>query len=144
MITDVFSAGPDSLSGYRTAGFPDPTSYGYRTVRARDLDPVALACLDVLLSEVPFESALEAANATPADTSDLYAAPVVTTLSERIVRTLPAVDADNLELLAADWRQEPELADRNQDALRSWLRQVGDLCRDTVPAGNLIFVWNCL
>ena len=63
----MFSAGPDSLPGYRAAGFPDPTTFGYRTVRARDLDPVALASLDVLLSGVPFETALDTAATSPAD-----------------------------------------------------------------------------
>jgi hypothetical protein len=144
MITDVFSAGPDSLSSYHAAGFPDPMTFGYRTVRARGLDPVALASLDMLLSGVPFETALETANATPSDNPNLYEAPVITTLSERVVQLLPAVGDEDLDRLAADWRETPELVNRDPAALRSWLQQVRDLCRDTVPAGNLLFVWNCL
>ncbi|RJQ82056.1 hypothetical protein D5S17_03810 [Pseudonocardiaceae bacterium YIM PH 21723] len=146
MITDVFSAGFDSLPGYRDAGFPDPTEYGYQTVRARGLDPVALASLDVLLSDVAYETALETANETPATKEpDLYSAPVLTTLSERIVRVLPAVGQDNLDRLATDWHDTtPELSDRDPAALRSWLERVRDLCRATVPQGNVLFVWNCL
>ncbi|MEU3622783.1 hypothetical protein BS329_09735 [Amycolatopsis coloradensis] len=144
MFTDVFSAGPGSLPGYRAAGFPDPTTFGYATVRAKGLDPVSLAALDVLLSDVPFKTALETANATPVDNPDLYAAPVITTLSERVVSMLPAVGDDSLGRLATDWRQNPELINRDPTALHTWLQQVRKLCRDTVPAGNLLFVWNCL
>ncbi|MEO6087939.1 MAG: hypothetical protein ABIQ18_33000 [Umezawaea sp.] len=144
MITDVFSAGPETLPGYRAAGFPDPATFGYRTVRARGLDPVALASLDVLLSGVPFEAALDTAGTSPSDNPNLYEAPVITTLSERVVRFLPSIDEGGLDQLAADWRDAPELADRDPAALSSWLRQVSELCRATVPAGNLLFVWNCL
>ncbi|MGW4215185.1 hypothetical protein ACWEIJ_44940 [Lentzea sp. NPDC004789] len=144
MITDVFSAGPETLPGYRAAGFPDPTTFGYRTVRARGLDPVALASLDVLLSGVPFETALDTAGTSPSADPNLYEAPVITTLSERVVRFLPSIDEGSIDQLAADWHASPELADRDPAALSSWLRQVADLCRTTVPAGNLLFVWNCL
>ncbi len=144
MITDVFSAGPETLPGYRAAGFPDPTTFGYRAVRARGLDPVALASLDVLLSGAPFETALDTAATSPSENPDLYEAPVITALSERVVRLLPAVDDGSIDQLAADWRNTPELINRDPAALSSWLRQVAELCRATVPAGNLLFVWNCL
>ncbi|MEU4522966.1 hypothetical protein AB0F52_30190 [Amycolatopsis sp. NPDC024027] len=144
MITDVFSADPASLSGYRAAGFPDPTTFGYLAVRARGLDPVALASLDVLLSDVSFEAALDTANATPSENPDLYVSPVITTLSERVVRLLPAVGDESLGQLTADWGRTPELVNRDPFALRSWLQRVRELCRDTAPAGNMLFVWNCL
>ncbi|MEU0880515.1 hypothetical protein ABZ345_18080 [Lentzea sp. NPDC005914] len=144
MITDVFSAGPETLPGYRAAGFPDPTTFGYRTVRARRLDPVALASLDVLLSGVSFETALETAATSPSESPNLYQAPVITTLSDRVVRLLPAVDDSSIGSLAADWQETPELDNRDPAALTSWLRQVAELCRATVPAGNLLFVWNCV
>lgn len=144
MLTDVFMAGTDALPDYGRAGFPDPHDYGFQTVRARGLDPVALAILDVLLSNVSLDEAVGTAVATPTEQPDLYQAPVVTTLSPRTVRTLPAVGDDRLATLAQDWTQYPELSGLGAEPARAWLAQVQELCRKTVSTGNLIFVWNCL
>ncbi|MBV9564404.1 MAG: hypothetical protein JOY90_28780 [Bradyrhizobium sp.] len=144
MLTDVFAAEPDALPGYRKAGFPDPHQFGFPTVRARGLDPVALAILDVLLSKATIEDALDSALLTPAEKPDLYQAPVVTTLSHRTVSLLPAVPADRLSWLAEDWTRYPELSVLASEPAREWLSQVQELCRSTVPTGSLIFVWNCL
>lgn len=144
MLTDVFAAGTDALPRYREAGFPDPHNYGFPTVRGRGLEPVALAILDFLLSHVPIDEAVDTAVMTPMEQPDLYEAPVVTTLSPRTVRTLPAVSAEQLAALAADWTQYPELAGLGAEPAHAWLTQVQELCRGTVSTGNLIFVWNCL
>jgi hypothetical protein len=144
MLTDVFAAQPDALPNYREAGFPDPRGFGFPTVRARGLDPVALAILDVLLSGTSVEDALDSAVMTPAEEPDLYQSPVVTTLSPRTVRMLPAVSADRLSWLAEDWTQYPELSGLGAESARDWLAQVQELCRSTVSTGNLLFVWNCL
>ena len=81
---------------------------------------------------------------TPVEQPDLYQAPVVTTLSPRTVRTLPAVSGEQLAALAEDWTQYPELAGLGAEPARAWLTQVQELCRSTVSTSNLIFVWNCL
>jgi len=144
MLTDVFAAGTDTLPRYREAGFPDPHNYGFPTVRARGLEPVALAILDFLLSHVSIDEAVDTAVMTPVDQPDLYQAPVITALSSRTVRMLPAVSAEKLVALAEDWTQYPELAGLGAEPAREWLTRVQELCRDTVSTGNLIFVWNCL
>lgn len=144
MLTDVFAAGTDALPRYREAGFPDPHNYGFPTVRGRGLEPVALAILDFLLSHVAIDEAVDSAVLTPMDQPDLYQAPVITALSPRTVRTLPAVSADKLAALAEDWTQYPELAGLGAEPARAWLARVQELCRGTVSTGNLIFVWNCL
>ena len=144
MLTDVFAARTEALPGYRKAGFPDPLEFGFATVRARGLDPVALAILDVLLSRAPLEEALDTAVMTPAGEPDLYRAPVVTTLSARTVRMLPAVPADRLVWLAEDWTRYPELSGLGTESVRDWLWQVQELCRSTVLNDSLLFVWNCL
>lgn len=144
MLTDVFAAGTDALPRYRAAGFPDPHDYGFPTVRARDLEPVTLAVLDVLLSGASIEEAVDTAVMSPIEKPDLYSGPVVTTLSPRTVRTLPAVPLDRLVTLAQDWTQYPELSRLSVQAADAWLTQVQELCHSTVSTGNLIFVWNCL
>ena len=144
MLTDVFAAPIEALPRYREAGFPDPREYGFPTIRARGLDPIALAILDVLLSKASIEDALNDAVLTPAEKPDLYQAPVITPLSARTVRRLPAVDADRLTPLAEDWTRHPELSDLSVESARTWLAQVQELCRGTVSTKSLLFVWNCL
>jgi hypothetical protein len=144
MLTDVFAARIQALSGYREAGFPDPRGFGFPTVRARGLDPVALAVLDVLLSGASVEDALDSAVLTPAQEPDLYQAPVVTPLSPRTVRMLPAVPADRLIWVAEDWTQYAELSGLGAESARDWLTQVQELCRRAISTGSLVFVWNCL
>ena len=144
MLTDVFAAQPAALPNYREAGFPDPRGFGFPTVRARGLDPVALAILDILLSGASVDEALDSALLTPAQEPNLYHAPVITTLSVRTVRMLPAVPADRLNRLAEDWTGHQELSGLDAESVRGWLSQMQQLCRGTVPTGSLIFVWNCL
>ncbi len=144
MLTDVFAAKPEALPRYRDAGFPDPREFGFPTVRARGLDPVALAILDAMLSRASLEEALESATMTPAEAPDLYRAPVVTTLSTRTVRMLPAVSADRLIWLAEDWTSHDELSGLGAESARDWLKEVQGLCRRTVSEQSLLFVWNCL
>ena len=144
MLTDVFAARTAALPRYREAGFPDPHGFGFPTVRARGLEPVALAILDVLLSRASFEDALDSAVMTPAEEPDLYRAPVVTTLSARTVSILPAVPTDRLIRLAEDWTRHPELSGLGAESARDWLRQVQELCRSAVSSDSLLFVWNCL
>lgn len=144
MITDVFAAAPDAVAAYRQAGFPDPQGYGFTTLRARGLDPVALAILDVLLSETDLEEAVSHAAQTPGQDPDLYNEPVITALSSRTVTLLPAVGAEKLTHLAEDWAQFPELGDASPEAVRDWLSQLQVLCRDAAGNEELLFVWNCL
>ncbi|WP_338595754.1 hypothetical protein [Saccharopolyspora sp. SCSIO 74807] len=144
MITDVFAADPDAIPAYRQAGFPDPQRYGFRTLRARGLDPVALAALDALLSETDLGEAIGHAAQTPDQEPDLYAAPVVTPVSSRIVTLLPAVGADQLTPLAQDWAGLPELAGASPESVRDWLAELQPLCREAVDNAELLFVWNCL
>lgn len=144
MLTDVFAAETEVLPRYRQAGFPDPHDFGFPTVRARDLEPVALAILDVLLSDASVEDALDSAVRTPVDEPDLYQAPVVTTLSPRTVSILPAVPADRLIALAEDWTRYPELSGLSAESARDWLGELRELCRSTASTDRLLFVWNCL
>lgn len=144
MITDVFAAAPDAVPAYRQASFPDPQEYGFMTLRARGLDPVALAILDVLLSETDLEEAVSHAAQTPGQEPDLYTTPVITALSSRTVTLLPAVGTEKLTHLAEDWSQFPELADASPEAIRDWLSQLQILCRNAVDNEELLFVWNCL
>jgi hypothetical protein len=144
MITDVFAADPASLAGYAKAGFPDPVGAGYETVRARGFEPVTLALLDSLLSKEPFETALADATMTPDDEPDLFVRPVVTALSSRTVRLLPAVEDDDLTSLAEDWSTFAELTSFTPEALRGWLADVQEICRNAAYDGHLVFVWNSL
>ncbi|MFI0454463.1 hypothetical protein [Actinomadura sp. 6N118] len=144
MLTDIFAAAPDSLSAYRAAGFPAPTSYGYPTVSARGVDPAALAVMDMLLSGVSADQALADATRTPVDEPDLYTGPVVAVLSERIVRLLPAVGEDRLAELAADWSAHVGLASAPATAVATWLGELRRLFRRAVAERRLLFVWNCL
>lgn len=144
MITDVFAADPAGLADYARAGFPDPVRAGYATVRGRGFEPVALALLDALLSKEPFDTALTDATLTPDDDPDLFAGPVVTALSSRTVRLLPAVEDAELTELATDWSDLPELAAFTPEALRGWLADVQEICRNAAYDGHLVFVWNAL
>lgn len=144
MITDIFSADPGQLPAYRRAGFPDPTEYGFPTIRARGLDPAALAILDAMLSRVSPAEALEAAATSPIDNPDLYQAPVVTVVSARTVRLLPAVDENQLTVLADDWAEYDELAGKSPVALRDFCEKAQDLFRTAAANDHVVFVWNCL
>lgn len=144
MITDVFATDPGSLAAYRRAGFPAPGRYGYPTVPARDVDPAALTVMDMLLSGVSADEALADATRTAVDGADLYSAPVVAVLSERIVRLLPAVADDHLVDLANDWAARVELTGVRLEVVAAWLGDLQRLFRKEVPEGRLMFVWNCL
>lgn len=153
MITDVFAAEPGGLAAYRRAGFPAPGGYGYPTLKGRDLDPAALAVLDMLLSGVPARRALDdAARPAPAPASapgpdggpDLYAGPVVAVLSERVVRLLPAVPDDRLEGLAKDWTAQAEIGGVPVEAVAAWLAGLRRMLPDAVRDGRMLLVWNCL
>ncbi|OIV39139.1 hypothetical protein BIV57_02065 [Mangrovactinospora gilvigrisea] len=144
MITDVFSAEPGQLPGYREAGFPDPTGFGFPTIRARGLDPAALAILDALLSQAAPAEALESAATSPTDAPDLYRAPVITMVSARTVQLLPAVDQNQLTVLADDWAEYDELGGKSPIALRAFLDQAQELFRSAAANDRIVCVWNCL
>jgi hypothetical protein len=144
VITDVYAGTDGELRGHWQAGLPDPQSHGLPTVRGRRLDPAALAVLDVLLSGVSAGEALADTGRTPQPEPNLYAGPVVTTLSPRIVRLLPAVAPQALSQVAEDWSRSDEMAGTDPGAVQAWLAEMQGFLREQVGHGRLLMVWNCL
>ncbi|GIG67622.1 hypothetical protein [Phytomonospora endophytica] len=145
MITDMFAADAVRLRALNDDGLPHPSTHGLRSIAARDVDPVSLAVLEVLLTDVAVEEAVAEAVRTPAqEAPDLYAGPVLTFVNAGLVRALPAVDDAALEILATDWIANGELAGAQHAAVVDWLTAARSLFRDAAAKDRLICVWNCL